>query len=207
MKPFNQHQGVAAPILRANIDTDTIIPSREMKRVSKQGLGEGLFASWRYLASASRTPNPDFVLNQPAYKNTSILLAGDNFGCGSSREHAVWALLEFGIRCIIAPGFGSIFFQNCIRNGILPICLEPGQIELIAAEITPDPQSQTLQVDLEAMNIVTPSGELLDFSIESSHREMLINGLDPIALTLKLEKDIHLYEQQDRTRHAWKYLD
>ena len=133
MDKFERHTGVAAAMLRGNVDTDAIIPSREMKRVSKDGLGEGLFAGWRYLEQGGREPNPDFVLNQPAYEETSILFSGPNFGCGSSREHAVWALAEFGIRAIIAPGFGAIFANNCVRNGLLPLVLEDVLVSEIAA--------------------------------------------------------------------------
>ena len=143
---FEQHRGVAAPMVQANIDTDAIIPSREMKRVSKQGLGEGLFAGWRYSEVGGREPNPDFVLNRPEYRGCSILLAGPNFGCGSSREHAVWALKEFGIRAILAPSFGAIFANNCIRNGLLPLVIDEAVIAAIAPWVEADPVVNQLQI-------------------------------------------------------------
>jgi 3-isopropylmalate/(R)-2-methylmalate dehydratase small subunit len=207
MKAFTHHRGVAAPLLRINIDTDTIIPSREMKRVSKEGLGDGLFASWRYSNPDERVLNPDFILNQAAYFNSSILLGGDNFGCGSSREHAVWALMEYGIRCIIAPGFGSIFYQNCIRNGILPITLSEEVIKNLANQVSGDPQQSQLNIDLEQQQLTSPDGKTHSFTIESSHKEMLLKGLDPIALTLTQEQLISQFEKQDRVKRRWAYLD
>ena len=142
MKAFITHQGIAAPLLRVNIDTDAIIPSREMRRVSKQGLGEGLFAGWRYLDEDpdQRRPRPDFVLNRSEYANASILLSGDNFGCGSSREHAVWALVEYGFRAVIAPSFGSIFYGNAARNGLLPVRLPGESVAALSESISADPQ-------------------------------------------------------------------
>ena len=139
MLKFDVLTAVAAPLLRANVDTDAIIPSREMKSVSKTGLAAGLFAGWRYTQIGGREPDPDFVLNQPAYAGAQVLLAGENFGCGSSREHAVWALLEFGIRAIIAPSFAPIFRMNCVRNGILPVCLPAATIAALA-ESVPSPR-------------------------------------------------------------------
>ena len=207
MKAFTQHRGVAAPLLRINIDTDTIIPSREMKRVSKQGLGDGLFASWRYSNPDERVLDPDFILNQASYANSSILLGGDNFGCGSSREHAAWALMEYGIRCIIAPSFGSIFYQNCIRNGILPITLSDKIINNLAKQISDDPQQCQLNIDLDQQQITSPDGKTHSFPIEDSHKEMLLKGLDPIALTLTQEHLINQFEKQDRLKRRWAYLD
>lgn len=207
MEKFTQHTGVAAPILRINVDTDAIIPSREMKRVSKQGLGEGMFAVWRYTDPDSRTPNPDFVLNQPDYTNTTIILSGVNFGCGSSREHAVWALHEYGIRCIIAPSFGAIFYQNCIRNGILPIILEDSIVKTLAGSVEKDPQNKPLTIDLNACTIVDADNNRYHFELEASHRHMLLNGLDAIALTLTMDKDIQAFEMKDQTKRSWAYLN
>ncbi len=153
MEKFNRHEGVAAPLLRSNVDTDAIIPSREMKRVSKEGLGEGLFAGWRYLDVAAREHNPEFILNQPGYEGASILLSGPNFGCGSSREHAVWALREFGFRAVIAPGFGAIFASNCLRNGILPLVLGEAQIAAIADWVARCPQQNRVLIDLPAQQV------------------------------------------------------
>jgi 3-isopropylmalate/(R)-2-methylmalate dehydratase small subunit len=207
MEKFTQLTGVAAPILQINVDTDAIIPSREMKRVSKLGLGEGLFAAWRYTVAGGREPNPDFVLNKPAYANTKIILSGSNFGCGSSREHAVWALHEYGIRCIIAPSFGSIFFQNCIRNGILPVVADDDTVKALANDIEKDPANRPLTIDLEAKQIIAPDGQRTDFTIEDTHRDMLLQGLDPIALTLAMESNIRNFESSDKTRRPWIYFD
>jgi len=205
MNPLRRHKGVAVPLLRDNIDTDAIIPSREMRRVSKEGLAEGLFAGWRYLRPGSREPDPDFVLNKPAYAGASVLLGGINFGCGSSREHAVWALAEYGIRVVIAPSFGTIFYNNCVRNGILPIVLEADRLGALAAQIERDPQRNTVTVDLERKMLFCPNGDALPFELNESHRQMLLEGLDPIALTLKSEMLIDGFEHADRTRRPWIY--
>lgn len=206
MQKFQIHRGVAAPLLRNNVDTDAIIPSREMKRVSKTGLGEGLFAAWRYTLPGSREPDPDFILNRPAYRNTSILLSGSNFGCGSSREHAVWALAEYGIRAIIASSFGSIFYSNCIRNGILPIVLEGADVEFLAADVEIDPQGRPLLIDLPAERVITADDRVFSFSLQPAHKHMLLEGLDGIALTLQHADDIAAFEQNDRNRRPWVYL-
>lgn len=204
MKPFTQHIGVAAPLLRRNIDTDAIIPSREMKRVSKQGLGEGLFAGWRYTLPGGRERNKAFVLNRPEYAGTSILLAGDNFGCGSSREHAVWALAEFGIRAIIASGFGAIFHTNCIRNGLLPVRLAEADVAALAELVERDPQGNRIEVDLRKCRL--KCGDLeREFAIDAGAREMLLNGLDPIAMTLQQADVIDAFERARRRRHSWAY--
>lgn len=203
MEPFTRHTGVTAPLLRINIDTDAIIPSREMRLVSKKGLGEGLFASWRYVLPDSREPNPDFVMNKPEYANTTIILGGNNFGCGSSREHAVWALAEYGIRAIVAPGFGAIFYQNCIRNGILPVVLDNATVMALAAEVSDDPQSHPLTIDLQQQTVSSVSGTEASFEIEVAHKEMLLKGLDSIGLTLTFEQDIRHFEQQDGNRRYW----
>lgn len=205
MEKFTQLTAVAAPILQINIDTDAIIPSREMKRVSKQGLGEGLFAVWRYTAPGGREPNPDFILNKPDYQDTKIILSGTNFGCGSSREHAVWALHEFGIRAIIAPSFGSIFYQNCVRNGILPITLDDDIVKDLAAFVEADPAHNQLTIDLEALEVIAGSSKQ-SFTIEDSHRQMLLEGLDPIAMTLTMEDQISAFEDQDRAQRPWIYF-
>ncbi len=208
MEKFTEHTGVAAPILRINVDTDAIIPSREMKLVSKQGLGEGLFAGWRYTKPGGREINPDFILNKADYANTSIILSGSNFGCGSSREHAVWALKEYGIRAIIAPSFGAIFHQNCIRNGILPITLSEEAINALAQQVEQAPQQQTLTINLQNQNIISAGNEQsYRFDIEDSHQDMLINGLDAIALTLSMEDQITSFENKDRVERSWAYLE
>lgn len=204
--PIVRHSGVAAPLLQANIDTDVIIPSREMKIVSKEGLGEGLFANWRYTLPGGREANPDFILNQTAYRNTSILLCGNNFGCGSSREHAVWALREYGIRVLIAPSFGAIFYNNCINNGLLPVVLDEDAIREIAAACTDNPQTQQPLINLEEQSVTLPKGSQYEFSIEAAAKHMLINGLDQIGLSLQHAADIEAFEAGDRDQRGWAYL-
>ena len=197
MQPFVTLRSVAAPLIRDNIDTDAIIPSREMKSVSKTGLAQGLFAGWRYKTNGGRDPDPDFVLNKPAYAEASILLGGANFGCGSSREHAVWALAEYGFRAIIAPSFNSIFRGNCIQNGILPIELDPMPIASAESPLT---------IDLQAQTVTASSGETWRFEIDLEAKRMLELGLDAIDLTLLLRNEIELFRQSDRTQRPWVYL-
>ena len=197
-EPFTTLTSIAAPLLRDNIDTDAIIPSREMKSTGKTGLAGGLFAGWRYLDAAARTPNPDFVLNQPAYRHSSLLLGGANFGCGSSREHAVWALAEYGIRCIIAPSFAPIFHGNCIRNGIVPVVLPPEVIAPLAG--------QQVHVDLAAQ-AVSAGDATFHFEIEGEAKAMLLEGLDAIDLTLKHREAIAAFHTRDRRERPWVYLE
>lgn len=192
-KPFENFTSLALPLLRSNIDTDAIIPSREMKRVSKQGLGEGLFAAWRY--AEGRIPNPDFILNNPKYKDAKILLAGENFGCGSSREHAVWALAEYGFQTIVAPSFGGIFYDNCIQNGILPIRLSLEKIETLAK------LNMKIFIDLDKQHI-----EKFTFDLSPEHKHMLAQGLDAIDLSLQLMPEIGKFEQADKHIRPWVYL-
>lgn len=205
MQAFTQHTGIAAPLLRINIDTDAIIPSREMKTVSKKGLAPGLFAGWRYTDAAKRAPNPEFVLNQPAYAGCSILLGGNNFGCGSSREHAVWALAEYGIRCIIAPSFGVIFQNNCVRNGLLPLVLDEASIRNIADQIANDPQQDKLVIDLEKQVLTSPDGADYAFSIDPGARQMLLEGLDAIGATLQHQARIDSHIKADRQTRPWAH--
>lgn len=206
MQPFIRHTGIAAPLLRPNIDTDAIIPSREMKTVGKHGLADGLFAGWRYVDGSSREPKPDFVLNHPEYRGVSVLLAGANFGCGSSREHAVWALAEYGIRAIIAESFGSIFFNNCVRNGLLPVVLDGATLASLAEQVAADPQQQQIEIDLAACRVTAPDGSTHAFTLENDLRQMLLEGLDPIGLTLKQASLISAHVEQDRLRRPWVYL-
>ncbi len=206
MDKFTQHTGIAAPLLQINIDTDAIIPSKEMKRVSKEGLGEGLFANWRYSDVAARTENPDFILNQPPYRKATILLTGLNFGCGSSREHAVWALKDWGIRAIIAPSFGSIFYGNCVRNGILPIRLEEAIVVRWAEGVVSGANGGRISIDLVAQTVAGPSGEVMAFDTAPADREMLLEGLDAIAVTLKHEMDIDAFRKKDQQHRPWVYL-
>ena len=200
-------EAVAAPLVRANIDTDIIIPSREMKSVSKTGLSAGLFAGWRYVAIGSREPNPEFVLNQPAYAGARILLGGDNFGCGSSREHAVWALHEYGIRAVIAPSFAPIFFGNCVRNGIVPVRLPAVDVARLAEWVKLDPARNMPTVDLRAMRVHTPGGHDYRFELDDESRDMLLEGLDAIDLTLKQRAAIEAFRGADRAARPWIYLD
>jgi 3-isopropylmalate/(R)-2-methylmalate dehydratase small subunit len=207
-KSFNIHTGVAAPMLQKNIDTDAIIPSREMKRVSKEGLAEGLFAARRYIDRGQDTEreNPDFVLNQANYEGTTILLTGANMGCGSSREFAVWALVDFGIRAIIAPSFGSIFQTNCVRNGLLPIVLDASSISHLADYVTSNPQRQRLTINLEASVVMDASENEYAFEIESLHRKMLMEGLDAIDLTIESLAEIDAFESSARESRPWIHL-
>ena len=189
MKPFLTHTGIVAPLLGDNIDTDQIIPSREMRTVSKTGLAAGLFAGQRYIEN--RKLNPDFVLNKAAYKQANILLSGHNFGCGSSREHAVWALKDYGFRVIIAQSFGEIFYNNCVRNGILPIQLDKGEIAILGKKITIDLPNQTV--------------DGASFDIPQSDKTMLVEGLDMIDQTLTYKAEIDAFFKTDRVEKAWKY--
>lgn len=189
-----------APLLRDNIDTDAIIPSREMKSTGKTGFADGLFAAWRYQEPGGRTPNPDFVLNQPAYRDTQILLAGHNFGSGSSREHAVWALKEFGIRAVIAESFAPIFRNNCIRNGVVPAAVDRGAIAEIAAAAAP------VTIDVETLNVSLSDGRKWPFDLDQEARTVLLEGLDAIDLTLKLQPEISAWQARDRAARPWIYL-
>lgn len=204
-EPIRQLIAVAAPLIRANVDTDAIIPSREMKTVSKTGLADGLFAGWRYTAIGSREPNPSFVLNQVAYAKAQILLGGENFGCGSSREHAVWALHEFGIRAVIAPSFAPIFFGNCVRNGIVPVRLAAAAIQDIASWVGIDPQAHRVKVDVEALQVAAGEGVNWRFELDTESREMLLEGLDAIDLSLRNKPDIDAFLERDRIVRPWIY--
>lgn len=199
MTPFTVLTSVAAPLLRDNVDTDAIIPSREMKSTGKTGLAAGLFAPWRYLSPGSREPDPAFVLNQPRYAEAHILLGGDNFGCGSSREHAVWALVEYGIRAIIAPSFAPIFAGNCIRNGVLPVVLDQGSVAAIAAANEP------VTIDL-ARQQVEAGSQRWTFAIGAEAKAMLLEGLDGIELTLKHRERIAAFQRADRLARPWIYF-
>jgi 3-isopropylmalate/(R)-2-methylmalate dehydratase small subunit len=194
MTPFTTLTSIAAPLIRDNVDTDTIIPSREMKSTGKTGLAEGLFAPWRYLDATARMPNPDFVLNDPRYAGVQILLGGKNFGCGSSREHAVWALAEYGIRCVIAECFAPIFESNCVRNGVLPIALPRDVVEGLAG--------QNMVINLAAQ---TANGQR--FGIDAAAKVMLLEGLDAIDLTLKHREAISEWQMRDQRERPWVYLN
>lgn len=208
MEPFRQLEGIAAPMVIDNVDTDQIIPSREMKRVSKTGLGQGLFAGWRYTYDGSKKTgdNSNFVLNRAEYQNASILLSGRNFGCGSSREHAVWALKDYGFRVVIAESFGRIFRSNCGRNGLLAIVLPVAAIAALEEQTRIDPQNRRVLVDLEARELCGPDGSTFTFDIPESDRHMLLNGLDYIDFTLGFEADIDRFVAADRDARPWAHL-
>ena len=188
MKPFTKHTGLVAPLDRANVDTDQIIPKQFLKRIERTGFGQFLFYDWRYLPDGQ--PNPSFVLNEPRYQGASILVSDKNFGCGSSREHAPWALGEFGFRVIIAPSFADIFANNCFKNGMLPIALPVGEIMKSAQEV----EGYELTVDLETQTITDENGLSVSFAVDGFQRYCLLEGLDDIGLTLKHEDAIKAYE-------------
>jgi 3-isopropylmalate/(R)-2-methylmalate dehydratase small subunit len=206
VEKFERLTATAAPLVRANVDTDAIIPSREMKTVSKTGLADGLFAGWRYTEIGGREPNPDFVLNRPGYADTRILLGGENFGCGSSREHAVWALHEYGIRAVVAPSFAPIFAANCVRNGLVPARLPLEQVRELAAAVEADPLAQQVTVDLVEKSVSAPGLGPFAFQIDDEPREMLLEGLDAIDLTLKHRAEIDAFIARDRRERPWIYL-
>jgi len=206
MEPFKQHTGIAAPLIQINIDTDAIIPSREIKSVSKKGLEDGLFAEWRYLSLKTRKENPEFILNQEPYRRASLLLAGENFGCGSSREHAAWALYQWGVRVIVAPSFGSIFYNNCIQNGILPVLLKKEKIRELQIFVQLNPAVNQLTVDLKDATIIAGSDIRYSFEIEPSNQENLLQGLDAIGSTLKMMPSIEAFEENDHQTRPWVYF-
>jgi 3-isopropylmalate/(R)-2-methylmalate dehydratase small subunit len=189
----------------ANVDTDAIIPSREMRTVSKSGLADGLFAGWRYTEIGGRIPNPDFVMNQPRYAGAQVLIGGPNFGCGSSREHAVWALREYGFRVVLAPSFSPIFKGNCVRNGVVPVELDEETLTLIAAYVSHDPAERQVTVDLDRQRVIWGEGQA-SFAIASEAKEMLLHGLDGIELTLRRRAQIDAFIEGDRSRRPWVYI-
>jgi 3-isopropylmalate/(R)-2-methylmalate dehydratase small subunit len=209
MQKFTLHKGTVAPMDRENVDTDAIIPKQFLKSIKKTGFGPNLFDAWRYLDKgepgidpASRKPNPDFVLNQPRYLGASVLLARKNFGCGSSREHAPWAIDQYGFRAVIAPSFADIFFNNCFKNGLLPIVLPEAAIDLLFTEVLAFPGYQ-LTVDLERQVVVRPAGEEIAFEVQAFRKYCLINGLDDIGLTLKHADKIRAFETARLAAKPW----
>jgi 3-isopropylmalate/(R)-2-methylmalate dehydratase small subunit len=200
MEKFTALTGVAAPLKITNVDTDMIIPKQYLKTIRRTGLGGGLFAEMRYREDG--TENPDFVLNKAAYRQAKILVAEDNFGCGSSREHAPWALLDFGIRCVISTSFADIFYNNCFKNGILPIVVSPENL----AKLMDDAErgaNATLSIDLESQEIRGPDGGVVRFEIDAFRKHCLLNGLDDIGLTLEKAHAIDSYETATAAKHAW----
>jgi 3-isopropylmalate/(R)-2-methylmalate dehydratase small subunit len=209
MEAFTVHQGLAAPLDRENVDTDAIIPKQFLKSIHRTGIGPNLFDAWRYLDPgepgqdpASRKPNPDFVLNQPRYHGASVLLARRNFGCGSSREHAPWALQQYGFRALIAPSYADIFFNNCFKNGLLPIVLPESQVAKLFDEVAAFP-GYRLTVDLPRQVVVKPDGSELAFDVLPFRKYCLVNGLDDIGLTLRHADEIRAFEADRLARMPW----
>lgn len=200
MEPFTTHTGVAAPLPIINVDTDMIIPKQFLKTIKRTGLGKHLFDEMRY--SDGETEIPDFVLNKPAYRKATILVAGENFGCGSSREHAPWALLDFGVRCVIAPSFADIFYNNCFKNGILPIVLPKDVVDALMAEAE-NGANATFTVDLENQTVDRPNGEKASFDIDPGLKRRLLEGLDDIALTLDQAPAIDAFESRRAADQPW----
>ena len=209
MQKFTVHKGLVAPMDRENVDTDAIIPKQFLKSIKKTGFGQNLFDEWRFKDAgfpgqdpATRKPNPDFVLNQPRYNGASILLARKNFGCGSSREHAPWALDQYGFRAIIAPSFADIFFNNSFKNGLLPIVLPEAQVDQLFAECLAFP-GYTLTVDLERQVVVRAQGEELPFDVQAFRKFCLLNGFDDIGLTLRQSDKIKVFEAERLAKKPW----
>ncbi|MGB3502956.1 MAG: 3-isopropylmalate dehydratase small subunit [Mesorhizobium sp.] len=200
MDKFTKLTGVAAPLPIVNVDTDMIIPKDYLKTIKRTGLSKGLFAEMRFNEDGSE--NPDFVLNKPAYRNAQILVAGDNFGCGSSREHAPWALLDFGIRCVISTSFADIFYNNCFKNGILPIMVSPEDLEKLLDDASRGANA-TLTIDLEENEIRGPDGGTIKFDLDSFRRHCLLNGLDDIGLTLEKATAIDVFEKRNAAERPW----
>ncbi|WP_271274012.1 3-isopropylmalate dehydratase small subunit [Aliamphritea hakodatensis] len=211
MRKFNQHSGIAVPLDRANVDTDMIIPKQFLKSIKRSGFGPNLFDELRYLDEglpdqdcSGRPVNEEFVLNLPRYKGASVLLARENFGCGSSREHAPWALDDYGFRSVIAPSFAEIFYNNCFKNGLLPIVLSEAQVDQLFTEVAAN-EGYELTVDLERQVVVTPSGAEMAFEIDDFRKHCLLNGLDDIGLTLQHADDIRAYEAKARAASPWLF--
>ena len=211
MQAFTTLNGLAAPLDRANVDTDAIIPKQFLKSIKRSGFGPNLFDEWRYLDHgepgqncSGRPLNPDFVLNQPRYKGAEILLARDNFGCGSSREHAPWALLDYGFRALIAPSYADIFYNNCFKNGILPIVLGAAIVAKLFEE-TFATAGYRLTIDLAAQTVTTPVGETFGFEVDGFRKHCLLHGLDDIGLSLQHSVEIHAYEERRKEQAPWLF--
>jgi 3-isopropylmalate/(R)-2-methylmalate dehydratase small subunit len=211
MKAFVVHTGIVAPLDRANVDTDAIIPKQFLKSIKRSGFGPNLFDAWRYLDkgepgmdNTQRPLNPDFVLNEPRYQGASILVARKNFGCGSSREHAPWALDDYGFRALIAPSYADIFFGNSFKNGLLPIILSESKVDRLFSEIAAFPGYQ-LTIDLPRQRVVKPDGEEWEFEIDPFRKDCLVNGWDEIALTLRHADEIRTFEAERRMKQPWLF--
>jgi 3-isopropylmalate/(R)-2-methylmalate dehydratase small subunit len=211
MEAFTQHTGLVVPLDRSNVDTDAIIPKQFLKSIKRTGFGPNLFDEWRYLDhgepgmdNSKRPLNPDFVMNQERYQGASILLARENFGCGSSREHAPWALEDYGIKAVIAPSYADIFFNNCFKNGILPIVLDHATMDTLF-EQTEANEGFKLDIDLDKQTITMPNGDVISFDVESDRKHSLYNGLDDIGITLQQEDAISKYEEERAKRAPWLF--
>ena len=200
MEKFKKLSGVAAPFDMINIDTDKILPKQFLKTIKRTGLGTNLFTEMRYLENGSE--NPEFILNKSAYRNSQIIVAGDNFGCGSSREHAPWALLDFGIKCIISTSFADIFFNNCFKNGILPIVVSKEELDQLMSDAE-NGSNSILDVDLESQQIGRPNGEKISFEVDEFRKHCLLNGLDEIGLTMEKQSKIDTFEKQHQHNQPW----
>ncbi|HEX7971517.1 MAG TPA: 3-isopropylmalate dehydratase small subunit [Thiobacillus sp.] len=213
MQAFTTLDGLVVPLDRANVDTDAIIPKQFLKSIKRAGFGPNLFDEWRYLDHgepgmdpATRKPNPGFVLNFPRYQGASVLLARDNFGCGSSREHAPWALEDYGIRAIVAPSYADIFYNNCFKNGILPIVLDAAVVDRLFRECAAN-EGYRLTIDLARQTVTTPGGEVLAFEVDAGRKHRLLNGLDDIGLTLLQADKIKAYEERRRVEAPWLFAE
>ena len=211
MKPFTQLDGLVAPLDRANVDTDAIIPKQFLKSIKRSGFGPNAFDEWRYLDvgqpgqdNSQRPLNPDFVLNQPRYQGAQILLTRDNFGCGSSREHAPWALEDYGFRVLIGPSFADIFFNNSFKNGLLPIRLDAAEVDELFLQCEAS-EGYRLAVDLAAQTVTRPDGKVIHFEVDAFRKECLLNGWDDIGLTLRHEDKIRAFEAQRRAQHPYYF--
>ncbi len=211
MKAFTKLDGLAVPLMRNNVDTDAIIPKQFLKSIKRSGFGVNLFDEWRYLDpgypgqdASTRKPDPDFVLNKDRYQGAQVLIAGDNFGCGSSREHAVWALDDYGIRCVIAPSYADIFFNNSFKSGLLPIAVDAQTVNKLAEQCENNP-GYKLTIDLAEQTIITPDGETINFDVDQFRKECLLEGLDEIGLTLQKRNSIEDYEAKRKHSAPWLF--
>ena len=202
MNPFIAHKGIAAPLDRVNVDTDAIVPKQFLRKIERTGFGKHLFHEWRYLDYEGTKENPDFVLNKPAYRKATVLLTRDNFGCGSSREHAPWALADYGFRVIIAPTFADIFYNNCVKNGILLVALKSDEIESLFQQVIQKPGEQ-ISADLEKQTVTDPSGKQYCFDINPFAKTCLLKGLDHIGWTQQFTEQIKSYEEKVKKERPW----
>ena len=212
MQAFTKLNGLVVPLDRANVDTDAIIPKQFLKSIKRTGYGPFLFDEWRYedvgqpeMDCSNRPIRKDFVLNQPRYQGAEIMLARENFGCGSSREHAPWAIADYGISCVIAPSFADIFYNNCFKNGILPVVLKDEEMDVLFSE-TESHEGYKLDVDLEAQTVTTPSGQVFTFEVDDFRKHCLLNGLDDIGLTLQQADKIKAYEEKRKQEAPWLFV-